>query len=151
MRRSKSGKCPEIKRAQSEPNGVLRQALSSDDKVFRDACSILKSMCHAKRVEAGVFLFGLQRHYCENYARLILIADALEWFACPETVQALAAELRRVPGSNSTRRYLRRVIDALKALPAKLTAETIQSLAADPLVGARLRRHLKELNHDDAW
>ena len=132
-------------------DGVLRNALSADDEQFRSACSILNSMCSGGRLEAGVFLLGLQRRYSENYERLLLIADALEWFKYPETVQALATELRRVKGSSLTRRYLRRIIDILKRLPAELAGETIQSLSSDPLVGARFRQHLREITDDSGW
>lgn len=132
-------------------DGVLRRALSSKDEDFRSACSILKSMCSAGRVDAGVFLLGLQKHYPNDYKRLTLIADALEWFHCPATVLAFESELRRVKGSSLTRRYLRRVIDALKQLPSDLTRETIQSLSFDPLVGTRFRQHLKEVNSDSRW
>ena len=132
-------------------DGVLRQALSSDDREFQSACSILKSMCSGGRIEAGIFLIGLQRRHSENYGRLTTIADALECFQCPETVNAFASELRRVSGSSITRRYLRRVIDALATLPPELARETIQSLSSDPLVGTRFRQHLKELTNDNAW
>ena len=132
-------------------DGVLRQALSSKEQEFRSACSILKSMCSAGRIEAGVFLLGLQKRYPENYERLTLIADALEWFQYPETVQAFATELRRVQGSSLTRRYLRRVIDALKRFPPELAGETIQSLSSDPLVGKRFRQHLRDFANGDAW
>ena len=132
-------------------DGVLRKALSSKDEDFRAACSILSSMCSAGRVDAGVFLIGLQKYYPENYERLILIADALQWFHCPATVQAFASELRRVQGSSLTRRYLRRVIDTLKRLPPELAAATIQSLSSDPLVGTRFRQHLRELTNGEGW
>ena len=132
-------------------DGVLRQALSSKEDEFRAACSILKSMCSAGRIDAGVFLLGLQRRYPENYERLTLIADALECFQYPETVQAFATELRRVQGSSSTRRYLRRIVDALKRFPPELAGETIQSLSSDPLVGARFRQHLGKLTKGDGW
>ena len=132
-------------------DGVLRQALSAKEEDFRSACSILKSMCSSGRVDAGVFLLGLQRRYPENFVRLTLIADALEWFQHPETVQALADELRRVQGSSLTRRYLRRVIDVLTRFPPELAGEAIQSLSSDPFVGARFRQHLKEFINDNGW
>ena len=132
-------------------DGVIRQALSSADGDFQSACSILKSMCSAGRVDAGVFLLGLQKHYPENYERLTLIADALEWFQSPATVQAFASELRRVQGSSATRRYLRRIIDVLKQFPPELTAETIQGLSSDPSVGTRFRQHLRDITNRNDW
>ena len=128
-------------------DGVLRQALSSSEEEFRSACTILKSMSSSGRVEAGVFLLGLMGRHPENYARLTIIADALEWHRYPETVHAFASELRRVQGSSSTRSYLRRIIRALAIFPPELTEETIQILCSDPLVGSRFRKHLREISN----
>src|SRR5258708_3464164 len=74
-------------------DSVLRQALSPNEEEFRAACSLLNSMGHAGRVEAGVFLLGLLRQYPQDYARLTLIAEALTAFPTAATVDALAAEL----------------------------------------------------------
>ena len=126
-------------------DSVLKQALSPDDEAFRSGCSLLKSMCSLGRVEAGIFLLGLLRRYPEDYTRLTLIADSLASFPHSETVEAFAAELRRVQGSSATRGYLRRIVDALERFPAELTEAQMQRLASDPLVGVRFRQRLKAL------
>lgn len=126
-------------------DSVLKQALSPDDEEFRSGCALLKSMCSVGRVEAGIFLLGLLKRYPEDYPRLTLIADSLASFPHSETVEAFATELRRVQGSSSTRGYLRCIIDALERFPPELVEERIQSLASDPLVGARFRQRLKAL------
>lgn len=79
-------------------DSVLRQALSADAEQFRSGCSLLAAMSHAGRVEAGVFLLGLLRHYPDDYPRLTMIAEALASFPTAATVAALAAELRRDRG-----------------------------------------------------
>ena len=117
----------------------------------RNPCSLLKSMCSAGRVEAGIFLLGLLKRYPENYARLTLIADSLASFPSMETVDAFDGELRRVHGSSSTRAYLRRVIEALERFPRELASEEIQKLASDPLVGTRFRRRLRSLTGDSYY
>lgn len=132
-------------------DSVLKQALSPNDEAFRTACSLLKSMCSAGRVEAGVFLLGLLKRYPENYARLTLIADSLASFPSMETVDAFAGELRRVHGSSSTRAYLRRVIEALELFPRELASEEIQKLASDPLVGTQFRQRLRSLTGDSYY
>ena len=129
-------------------DNVLKQALSVNDEEFRTACSLLKSMCSAGRVEAGVFLLGLLKRYPDNYARLTLIADSLASFPRMETVDAFAGELRRVRGSSSTRAYLRRVIEALERFPRELAGEEMQKLASDPLVGTRFRQRIRSLTGD---
>ena len=103
-------------------------------------------MSSAGRVEAGVFLLGLLQHYREDFARLTELAKALSSFPTVATVDALSAELRRVKGSSSTRRYLRRIIDTLEYFPEKLVQEQIQSLSTDPKIGVRIRQHLSALN-----
>ena len=126
-------------------DSVLRQALSPDAEQFRSGCTLLGSMCHAGRVEAGVFLLGLLRQYPEDFARLTLIADALAFFPSLATVDALASELRRVKGSSATRAYLRQIVATFERLPAQLVEEEIQDLSADPQVGTRFRQHLRSL------
>lgn len=126
-------------------DSVLRQALSPNEEEFRSGCGLLSSMSHAGRVEAGVFLLGLLTQYPDDYARLTLIADALWSFPTSATVDALAAELRRVKGSSSTRGYLRRIIKTLELLPAQLVEEQVRELSSDPQVGARFRQHLRTI------
>lgn len=124
---------------------AVRQALSPDDAQFRSGCTLLGSMSHAGRAEAGVFLLGLLRLYPDNYARLTSIAEALLWFPTEATVAAFASELRRVKGSSSTRAYLRRIIDTLEKFPAQLVDQQIEELASDPKVGTRFRQRLRSM------
>ena len=126
-------------------DSVLRQALSSDAQQFRSGCTLLNSMSHGGRAEAGVFLLGLLQLYSDDYARLAVIAEALWTFPTAATVDALASELRRVKGSSSTRAYLRRIIDTLERFPAQLVDQQIIALSSDPQVGARFRQRLRSL------
>lgn len=130
-------------------DSVLQQALSSDEAKFRTGCTLLKSMSHGGRAEAGVFLLGLLRHYCDDYARLTQIAEALGSFPTAATVDALASELRRVKGSSATRGYLRRIIDTLEHFPAQLADRQIEELASDPQVGTRFRQRLRSMTLRD--
>lgn len=84
-------------------DSTLRQALSPDDVEFYGGCTLLKSMCHLGRSEAGIFLLGLLTQYPQNYARLAIIAESLAAFPTAATVDCLASELRRVKGSSATR------------------------------------------------
>ena len=126
-------------------DSVLRQALSPNEEEFRTGCTLLSSMSHGGRIEAGVFLIGLLRQYPDNYGRLTLIAEALWSFPSVATVDALASELRRVKGSSATRGYLRRIIRTLERFPAELVEERIEELATDPQVGARFRQQLRAI------
>ena len=102
-------------------------------------------MCNAGRAEAGIFLLGLLQLHRDDYARLTVIVDALWSFKTAATVDALAAELRRVKGSSATRGYLRSIIKMLGLFPAQLVEEKIYELSSDPQVGARFRQHLREM------
>ncbi len=132
-------------------DSVLRQALSPDDEKFRSGCILLQSMCAAGRAEAGVFLLGLLQRYPDNHARLTRIVESLASFPGPETVEALARELRRVPGSSATRGYLRRIVDTLGRFPRSLAEETMLMLASDPAVGTRFRKRIRALLQADAF
>ncbi|RDE49102.1 MAG: hypothetical protein DVS81_18485 [Candidatus Accumulibacter meliphilus] len=51
-------------------DGILRQALSANEDLFRDGCRLLNSLCRAGRIDAGVFMLGLLRQNSADYARL---------------------------------------------------------------------------------
>ena len=121
-------------------DSVLRLALSADMAQSHSGCSLLGAMVHGGRIEAGVFLLGLLKHYSEDYARLTVVAEALASYPTPSTVDALAGELRRVKGSSATRAYLRRIITTFERFPPAIVAAPIQELASDPLVGTRFRQ-----------
>ena len=66
-------------------------------------------------------------------------------------MEAFASELRRVKGSNFTRPYLRRIIEALSRFPAQLVDQKIQELSDDPQAGVRFRQRLRAMTmgYDD--
>ena len=112
-------------------DSVLRQALSEDAARFRAACTTLGTTALAGRREAGVFLLGLLSFYRDDLERLSQVVRALGEFPAPETVAALAAELRRVPSTNQTRTYLNRVFESLTGFPDELVRDRLAELSAD--------------------
>lgn len=112
-------------------DSVLRQALEEDAAQFRAACTTLGTMALAGRREAGVFLLGLLSLYRNDLERLSPVVRALRAFPIPETVDALTAELHRVPSSNHTRTYLSGVIEALTGFPDDLVRDRLAELSAD--------------------
>lgn len=126
-------------------DSILRRALSANEDLFLDGCKLLNSLCHVGRIEAGVFLLGLLRQNSDNYARLTAIAEALAAFPTAATVDALAAELLRVKGSNATRGYLRRIIDTLERFPDNIAHARILELSSDLRIGARFRQRLQSI------
>jgi hypothetical protein len=124
-------------------DSVLRQAIDTDGQRFRTGCRVLGSMAAAGRVEAGVFLVGLLRYYGADLDRLGEVVEQLRFFAHESSAGALLAELRRVKSSNTTRRYLDRVLRSLTYFPATLVEDRLRELAADPAFSPKMRAKLR--------
>ena len=112
-------------------DSVLRQAFDEDAAQFRRSCTTLGTLALAGRREAGVFLLGLLSFYRDDLERLSSVVRALREFPTPETVDALTAELRRIPSSNHTRTYLNGVVEAITGFPDDLVRDRLAELAAD--------------------
>ena len=121
-------------------DSVLRQAFSEDAAQFRGACTTLETMALAGRREAGLFLLGLLSFYRDDLERLSPVVRALRVFPAPETVDALAAELRRIPSTNHTRTYLNGVFEALTGFPDDLVLDRLTELSADRSFSVKWRR-----------
>lgn len=120
-------------------DSVLRQALRPGLEECRSACVFLGSMVAHGRIEAGVYLLGLLRHYQNDLKRLEVIVESLCSFREEACAMALFHELRRVKASNATRRYLDQVIRALTHLPLEVVQAGFHTLAADPAFSYRMR------------
>jgi hypothetical protein len=141
-------------------DGVLRQALDQDAEVFRGACSVLESMvCHG-RIEAGVFLLGLLSWHRDDLERLSRVVRALREFHTREALDALTAELRRVPSTNATRSYLNAVFEALTRFPDDMVRGVFVELSVDKAFSIRWRRKFEgalrdmdgySASDDDCW
>jgi hypothetical protein len=97
-------------------------------------------MALAGRREAGVFLLGLLSFYRDDLERLAPVVRALRAFPIPETVDALTAELRRIPSSNHTRTYLNGVFEAVTEFPDDLVRDRLAELSADRSFSIKWRR-----------
>ncbi len=132
-------------------DSVLQQALQPDSECFRSACTVLGSMCARGRVEAGVYLLGLLEFYRDELDRLGPIVENLGHFHTPTALKALLGELKRVKGSNSTRRYLDLVLRSLSGFPPDMACEPIGALAADTSLSPRMRQKLYALLDGMTW
>ena len=110
---------------------ILTQALQEDDEQFRSACSVLAMIAGHGGREAGVFLVGLLTEFRHQPERPVTIVSALRSFPSQAMVEALAAELHRVPSTNATRRYLTVVLDALTRLPRDLWEPKLVEMSQD--------------------
>src|SRR5271167_3979631 len=91
-------------------DNILKQAIDPEFERFRSACLLLGSMAGAGRLEAGLYLIGLLGWYASDLQRLEVIAEQLGHFPHESSAKALLAEILRVRSSNTTRRYLDRVL-----------------------------------------
>jgi hypothetical protein len=121
-------------------DGVRRQALEEDAERFRGACSVLAMMAGHERREAGVFLLGLLSFHRDDLERLSPVVRALGAFPTREAMDALTAELRRIPSTSSTRGYLNAVLEALTGFPDDLVCDTLAELSVDKSFSIRWRR-----------
>ncbi len=120
-------------------DGILRQAMENDARTFQSGLGVLGMMHHAGREEAGVFLLGLLVASDDNWDRRLAIVEALRDVQTEACARLLFAELGRVKGSNTTRRYLDGIIKTLVAMPAGLVREEFYSLADSPSFSYRMR------------
>ena len=117
----------------------LRQCVSSSSEEFRWGCRLLSTMVSHGRLEAGIFLLGLLRYSEDDLTALAVIVESLGRFQDARCVDALFGELRRVPSSNRTRRYLDTVIRTLTHLPTQMVQERFWELAQAPSFSQRMR------------
>jgi hypothetical protein len=135
----------EIDLARLPIDGILKQGTDPDFERFRSACVLLGSMAGGGRLEAGLYLIGLLAHYASDLRRLEVLAEQLAHFRHQSSAAVLLAELRRVKSSNTTRRYLDRVLRSLAALPADLVNPGLQSLAEDSSFSPKMRAKFWDL------
>src|SRR5689334_2017939 len=124
-------------------DGVLKQAISHDPSEFCSGLTMLRCMWAHGRTEAGVFLLGLLLTCDDTWDRRIAIVEALTAVETRPCADLLFGELRRVRGSNSTRRYLGAVLKALADMPPELVRDGFAELAADPSFSPKMRAKFK--------
>ncbi|HEV2394758.1 MAG TPA: hypothetical protein VG146_20595 [Verrucomicrobiae bacterium] len=131
-------------------DGILQQAVESDQRKFESGVAILRLMHGSGRKEAGVFLMGLLAASDENWERRLTIVEALRDVQTEACARLLFTELRRVKSSNTTRQYLSGIIKSLAAMPAELVEEEFLALAMDSSFSHRMRSKFKEATGGNA-
>jgi hypothetical protein len=91
----------------------------------------------------GNALEGGRKGTMPDLERLSPVVRALRAFPIPETVDALTAELRRIPSSNHTRTYLNGVFEAVTGFPDDLVRDRLAELSADRSFSIKWRRKLR--------
>ena len=137
-------------------DNVMKHALSDDDRVFRSGLRTLRLMIDQGRIEAGVFLLGLLVNCEDNWGKRIEIVEAMTGINTKPCADLLFGELKRVKSSNTTRRYLATVIEALFSMPSELIEEGFRTLAEDSSFSPKMREKFrtvleKRLFGDHGW
>ena len=120
-------------------DSILKQAISDDRQQARGAVEFLGVIGEGGRSEAGVFLIGLLMACGDDWERRSIIVHALRRVRTEACAAVLFGELRRVKSTNTTRRYLKEVIDALASMPPKLVVDGFEDLAQDTSFTHRMR------------
>ncbi|MFI5377996.1 MAG: hypothetical protein ACHRHE_01705 [Tepidisphaerales bacterium] len=131
--------------AQFPIDAVLKQALSDDPQEFRSAVGLLRSMSDHGRNEAGIFLLGLLISRGDDWEDREVIVRALLDVKTQSCADLLFGELTRVKSTNTTRRYLRAVIDTLSAMPPALVRSGFENLAENKSFTHRMRTIFKNV------
>ena len=126
-------------------DGVLAQALRQDQEAFRSALTLLYSMQRGGRREAGIVLLGLLAECPDDWSKRIEIVKALDGFHTRGCAGVLFSEVRRVTSSNTTRRYLAAVLDALSSMPRELVDHELEILGEDTRFSYRMREKFRWL------
>jgi hypothetical protein len=129
-------------------DNVLQQAVGQDESQFRSALLTLQSMYGHGRKEAGVFLLGLLVNCEDNWGKRIAIVEALESVQTQACADLLFRELKRVKCSNTTRRYLTRILTVLVSMPSELVFSGFRLLFSDKSFSPKLRQKFTAMLHE---
>ncbi len=132
-------------------DSVLKQAISDDRQAWQTGVNLLWSMWNHERREAGVFLIGLLVTCGDDWEKREAIAHALFNVQTEACVRVLFGELKQVKSTNTTRRYLKEVIDVLACMPPRLVLSGFQELAEDRSFTSRMRHIFRGVLDDLAY
>ena len=77
-----------------------------------------------------------------------MIVEGLRELHTPACANVLFAELKRVKSSNTTRRYLKTVIDVLASLPPELVKVGFEELANDTSFSYKMRNKFQAVSQE---
>ena len=131
-------------------DSVLRRSVLEGDKEFRGACSVLRAVYQAGRMEAGIYLYGLFIHNYGNMARKELLVSALSDVPTKESASILFRELNYVESNNTTRGYINSILKSLSRYPKDITYDGFVALLNDRKWSYKMKKKFAEIiNHKD--
>jgi len=125
---------------------ILTQTLNENKDEFWSPLSLLHSMHRRGRQEAGIYLLGLLVNWQDDdWERRRLIVEALQDFNTKGCANLLFSELKRVKGSNTTRKYINAILKVLASMPLELIKSGFEELIEDKNFTYRRRNQFEEI------
>jgi len=131
---------------------TLKETLCKEGDEFWNPLSVLMLMHHHGREDAGIYLLGLLIS-CESddWEKRSLIVEALEGFNTKGCANLLFSELKRVKGSNTTRRYINTILETLASMPLELIESGFEELINDKNFTYRRRNQFRQILEEAQW
>jgi hypothetical protein len=128
------------------------RACGDDPEAVSDALRVLAAAAGHGRSEAAVFLLGyFVALPPEDWTLRAEAVEALRRVRTAVYASLLLAELGRVRSTNTTRRYLDSILEALAFFPAELVGEKLEALARDQCFSPRMRAKLRACRLETEW
>jgi len=132
-------------------DSILAQIQREDEESFLGALSILQSMQLHGRQEAGIFLMGFLANLSDDWEKRIEVVKAIKGFHALGCANLLFSEMKRVKSSNTTRRYLNAVLEALADMPLHLTKSGFEELTKDNSFSTRMKKKFEGILEEAYW
>ena len=126
-------------------DSILAQIQREDEESFLGALSILQSMQLHGRQEAGIFLMGFLANLSDDWEKRIEVVKAIKGFHALGCANLLFSEMKRVKSSNTTRRYLNTVLEALADMPLHLIKSGFEELLRDKGFSYRMKNKFESI------
>jgi len=130
---------------------TLKQTLSVDRDKFWNPLSVLRLMHQYGRQDAGIYLLGLLVNCEDDWEKRRLIVEALEGFNTKGCANLLFSELRRVKGSNTTRRYINGILKVLASMPLELIESGFEELIEGKNFTYKRRNQFEQILEGVRW
>jgi hypothetical protein len=105
---------------------------------------------HGRR-EAGIFLMGFLANLSDDWEKRIEVVKALKGFHTSGCANLLFSEMKRVKSSNTTRKYLNTILEALADMPLHLIESGFEELIEDKSFSYRMKNKFESILEEAHW
>ena len=122
-----------------------KDALSTDDSKFRNACYLIITMAKEKRADALIFLYGMFEYYKNDIKRLEILAERLVTIDDIKFVNFLFNQIKETKSSATTRIYISELINKLSYYSSELIIPGFEELLNDKRFSFRMKDKFKKV------